>query len=138
MSAVFMESAAPSVVTSKRRLRAGVIVSALPVLFLLFDSVIKLLKIGPVVEAFSRMGIPDGLARGIGLLELACVIAYVIPRTAFFGLVLLTGFLGGAVALHVRLTDPLFSHTLFPVYMGALLWTGLCLRRPALLKLIAS
>lgn len=98
------------------------------VLFLLFDSAIKLLVIPPVVESFTRLGLPVHLARGIGALELACVVLYLVPRTAIPGAVLLTGFLGGAVLAHVRVGDPLFSHVLFPVYIGALVWGGLLLR----------
>ena len=84
--------------------------------------------IPPVVEAFTRLGFPVDLARGIGTLELACLIVYLIPRTAIPGAILLTGFLGGAVVTHVRVGDPLLSHALFPVYVGALVWGGLLLR----------
>jgi hypothetical protein len=113
---------------SKKRLWAGRIISAAAVLFLLFDTTIKLMVIPPVVEAFTRLGFPVDLARGIGTLELACLIVYVIPRTAIPGAILLTGFLGGAVVTHVRVGDPLLSHALFPVYIGALVWGGLLLR----------
>jgi DoxX-like protein len=113
---------------SRTRLWAGRTLSALAALFLLFDSVIKLMKIAPVVESLARLGLPLHLARGIGALELACLIVYVIPRTSIPGAILLTGFLGGAVLTHVRVGDPLFSHVLFPVYIGALLWGGLFLR----------
>jgi hypothetical protein len=123
-------------VASKRRLRAGRIVSALPVLFLLFDGVIKLMRVPPVVEAFARLGYPDSLATGIGLLELVCLALYVVPRTAVLGAILLTGLLGGAVATHLRVGDPLFSHVLFPIHVGALLWAGLYLREDRLRELI--
>ena len=113
---------------SKKRLWAGRIMSAVAALFLLFDATIKLMVIPPVVEAFTRLGFPVHLARGIGTLELVCLIAYVIPRTAIPGAILLTGFLGGAVVTHVRIGDPLLSHALFPVYVGALVWGGLLLR----------
>jgi len=116
--------------------RAGVIVSALPVLFLIFDGAIKFSHIAPVSDAFAHLGLPAGLASGIGLLELACVAAYVWPRSAALGALLLTGFLGGAICLHVRVGDPLFSHVLFPVYVGALLWAGLWLREPRLRALL--
>ena len=115
---------------SRNRLRAGRVMSALAVLFLLFDSMIKLLVIPPVVESFTRLGLPVNLARGIGALELACLLVSLVPRAAFPGAVLLTGFLGGAVLAHVRVGDPLFSHVLFPVYIGALIWGGLLLRVP--------
>jgi hypothetical protein len=113
---------------SRKRLWAGRVTSAAAVLFLLFDATIKLMVIPPVVEAFTRLGFPVGLARGIGTLELTCLIVYLIPRTAIPGAILLTGFLGGAVVTHVRVGDPLLSHTLFPVYVGSLLWGGLLLR----------
>lgn len=104
----------------KWRIRAGLALSALPVLFLLFDCVIKLLEIGPVVESFAQLGYPISLARGIGGLELVCLTLYLVPRTAVLGAIVLTGFLGGAVSTHLRVGDPLFSHVLFPVYVGLL------------------
>lgn len=114
--------------TSKTRSRIGWALSALPVLFLTFDSVIKLMAIQPVVESFQQLGYPVSLAPTIGLIELACLVLYVVPRTAALGAVLLTGYLGGAIATHVRLLNPLFSHTLFPIYVAALVWGGLYLR----------
>ncbi|HKC59498.1 MAG TPA: DoxX family protein [Myxococcales bacterium] len=83
------------------------------------DGVIKLLNIAPVAESFARLGYPHDLAVGIGILELACLTLYLIPRTTVVGAVLLTGFLGGAIATHVRVGDPLLSHVLFPSYVGA-------------------
>lgn len=114
---------------SQKSLWIGRGLSALAVLFLLFDSTIKVVGIPPVVESFTRLGIPVTLSRGIGLLELACLAVYLIPRTAIPGAILLTGFLGGAILAHVRVGDPLFSHVLFPTYIGAFLWGGLLLRR---------
>jgi len=113
---------------SKKGLWAGRVISALAVLFLLFDAVIKLMKAPAVLEAFRRLGYPENLAPGIGILLLACIAVYVIPRTSVLGAILLTGYLGGAVATHVRVRDPFFSHILFPVYMGVLIWGGLFLR----------
>ncbi|HSB53545.1 MAG TPA: DoxX family protein [Gemmatimonadales bacterium] len=114
---------------SQKSLWIGRGLSAIAVLFLLFDSAIKVVGIPPVVESFTRLGIPVTLSRGIGVLELACLAVYVIPRTAIPGAILLTGFLGGAILAHVRVGDPLFSHILFPTYIGAFLWGGLLLRR---------
>ena len=105
-------------------------------MFLLFDCVVKLVKIQPVVESFAQLGYPDSLARGIGLLELACLALYVVPRTAVLGAILLTGFLGGAISTHLRIGDPLFSHVLFPAYVGILVWSGLFLRDDTLRALI--
>lgn len=126
------ESLNPSTSTvttpSSSRLLMGRVVSALPVLFLAFDAVTKVVQIEPVVESFKELGVPVHLARGIGVLELVCLFFYLVPRTAPLGALLLTGYLGGAVATHVRVESPLLSHTLFPVYVGALLWLGLYLR----------
>jgi pimeloyl-ACP methyl ester carboxylesterase len=111
--------------------------SALAVLFLVFDSIGKLLEVQPVVDGATRLGYPSGLVFRIGVLLLLCVVAYVIPRTSVLGAVLLTGYLGGAVATHVRVGSPLFSHILFPTYVAALVWSGLLLRDPRLRVLVA-
>jgi hypothetical protein len=131
-SAVYVQPEPKVVPSSKKRRRAGIAMSTLAVLFLLFDSVMKLVKVQPVIEATERLGYPEATARPLGLVLLACVVLYVVPRTAVLGAVLLTGFLGGAIATHVRIEDPLFSHTLFPVYFGVLVWAGLYLRDPRL------
>jgi DoxX-like family len=119
-----------------RKLWRGRGISGLAVLFLLFDAVIKVIRIDPVVESFAQLGYPVSIARGIGILELFCVALYLIPRTSVTGVVLLTGYLGGAVATHVRVGSPLFSHVLFPFYIGAMLWIGLCLRDDRLRALV--
>ncbi len=113
--------------TSNLRRRGGVAMSTLAVLFLLFDAAMKLVKVPPVVEAMQRLGYPDATARPLGIVLLACIALYIVPRTAAVGAVLLTAFLGGAIATHVRVEDPLFSHTLFPVYVAALVWGALYL-----------
>jgi hypothetical protein len=122
---------------STRQIWTGRVLSALAVLFLVFDLTIKFLHIVPVTESFARLGIPDHLAFTIAALELFCLLVYLIPRTAVLGAVLLTGFLGGAIMLHVRVGDPLFSHVLFPSYVGAMLWIGLYLRDSRLRTLVA-
>jgi hypothetical protein len=106
----------------------GRVLSFIVVLFLLFDGIIKLLGIAPVVEAFQQLGYPIQTAPGIGVLALCCAVLYAIPRTAILGAILLTGLLGGAISSHVRVNDPLFSHTLFGVYLGLMAWAGLWLR----------
>lgn len=131
-----MRSETGSARASKQMLWAGRTLSALAALFLLFDSVIKLMLIAPVVEALTRLGYPVSLARGIGSLELACLVLYLIPRTSVLGAILLTGFLGGAISLHLRVGDPLLSHVLFPSYVGLLVWGGLFLREDRLGVLI--
>jgi hypothetical protein len=123
-----MESWTASAGVSSRRLWAARVISALAVLFLLFDAVIHILRIGPVDKAFADLGYAPSLAVPLGIIELICLILYVIPRTSVLGAVLLTGYLGGAVATNVRVGAPLFSHILFPVYVGVLLWAGLYLR----------
>ena len=116
----------------------GRIVLALPVVFLAVDSVVKLLRIGPVIDSFNELGYPQNLALGIGLIEAFCLIVLLIPRTSLLGAVLLTGYLGGAVATHVRIGNPLASHVLFPVYIGILIWIGMALIDPRILRLVAG
>jgi hypothetical protein len=120
----------------KRQLWAGRIMSGLGVAFLLMDGVMKLFKPAVVREAFSRLGYPESEIIGIGVLLLVCTALYLIPRTSILGALLLTGYLGGAVATHVRVGDPLLSHALFPTYIAALLWVGLYLREPRLRALV--
>jgi hypothetical protein len=112
---------------SKKALWAGRIVSALPVLFLLMDGVMKLLKPPMVVETTLKVGYQESLIIPLGIVLLICTGLYAIPQTSVLGAILLTGYLGGAVATHVRVGDPLFSHALFPVYLGVLIWLGLYL-----------
>jgi hypothetical protein len=92
--------------------------------------------IAPVVEAFERIGFPMRLALGLGILELSCIVIYLCPPTSILGAILLTGYLGGAVAIHLRVASPFFGETLFPVYVGILLWAGLYLREPRLRALL--
>ena len=121
---------------SKGRLWAGRIMSGLVVAFLVFDGVLKFFKPAPVAEAFARVGWPLQLANVLGAVLLTCTVLYVIPRTSVLGAMLLTGYLGGAVATHSRVGDPLFSHILFPTYLGILLWGGLYLREERLRGLV--
>jgi len=118
------------------RLIASYVLSGFAVLFLFFDAVMKFIKPAPVVDAFARLGFPLDLSVTIGTILLACTILYVIPRTSILGAILLTGYLGGAVATHLRAGSPLFSEALFPVYMGVLLWLGLYLREDRLRALV--
>jgi hypothetical protein len=111
---------------SKGQMWAGRITRGVCTAFLLFDGAIKLLKAAPVVEAQSRLQIPEGLTLVIGILVLVCTAAYMIPRTAILGAILLTGYLGGAVAIQLRIGADLFS-LLFPVIFATLAWGGLYL-----------
>jgi hypothetical protein len=129
-------SDAQSVPPSKRRLWTGRIMSTLPALFLLVDGVGKLVKLAPVVQGTVQLGYPESVLLGLGIVLLSCTVLYMIPRTAVLGAILLTGYLGGAVATHVRVGSPLFSHILFPVYLAVLLWGGLYLRDERLRALI--
>jgi hypothetical protein len=106
---------------------AGRAMSALAILFLAFDSIIKALNLAPAVEATTQLGYPAGAVMILGVLELACLAFYVIPRTAVLGAILLTGYLGGAIATHVRAGSEPFSLN-FPVIIGALVWGGLVVR----------
>jgi hypothetical protein len=117
---------------SKKLVWAGRITSALPVLMLLFSGVMKLVKPAPVVEGFAQLGYPESLALPIGILEIVCAVVYVIPRTAVLGAILVTGYLGGATATHVRVGDPFF----FPIILGLLVWGGLYLRDERLRALL--
>jgi hypothetical protein len=113
---------------SKTMLWAGWSLSGLTVLFMLFDGLSKLAMEHHVVEATTKIGYPVEVIRPLGIVLLASTILYVIPRTAILGAILLTGFLGGAVASKVRIEDPIFSSILFGVYFGILAWGGLYLR----------
>ena len=113
---------------SRGRVYAGRILTGLAVAFLLFDSAGKLLEVRPVIDGTLALGYPRHIVFSLGVILLSCVLAYVIPSTSVLGAVLLTGYLGGAVATHVRVGHPLFSHILFPTYVAALLWGGLLLR----------
>ena len=116
--------------------RAGVVLTAVPVLFLIFDSVIKFSGLPIVRQSMIELGYPVEAALGIGLLEIACLAIYLVPRTSVLGAVLLTGYLGGAIATHVRVGNPLLSHVLFPTYVAVLLWAGLFLREQRLRVLL--
>jgi hypothetical protein len=119
--------------TSSKRPWAGYTITALPALFLLMDAVMKFVKPEPVIETTVGLGYGEHQIVTIGAILLVCVVLYLIPQTAVLGAILLTGYLGGAVATNFRVESPIFSHTLFPVYIGILLWLGLYLR-DALLK----
>ena len=114
--------------TSKTALWTGRILSGLAILFLVFDTVIKLLARPEVADSMQTLGYPTELGLVIGIIELVCLVLYIIPATSVLGAILLTGYLGGAIATHLRLENPLFTHILFPTYIAALIWGGLYLR----------
>jgi hypothetical protein len=113
---------------STAALWTGRILSTLAILFLVFDGVAKLLRIPPVLEGTRQLGYSTDVVFGLGVTLLTCVLVYLVPRTSVLGAVLLTGYLGGAIATHVRVGNPLLSHVLFPTYVAALVWGGLFLR----------
>jgi len=106
----------------------GRVLSGIAVLFLAFDAVMKIVMAPQAVEGTTQLGYPAHVLFSLGLLQILCLAVYLIPRTAILGAVLWTGYLGGAIATHVRVGSPLFTHTLFPIYVAALLWGGLWLR----------
>ena len=116
----------------------GYAMSGLVILFLLFDGGIKLVPLEIVTQTSGEIGLPTDVsfARLLGILTLIGVVLYAIPQTAVLGAILLTGYMGGAIATHLRIGSPLFSHTLFGVYLGLLIWGGLYLREPRLRALI--
>jgi hypothetical protein len=121
---------------SKKSLWAGRITTGIIVAFLLFDAVIHLMKPAPVVEAFAKLGFPLRLAVPLGIIELVCILLYVVPRTSILGAILLTGYLGGAIAIQLPTGNSLFGEVLFPVYIGVILWGGIYLRDDRLRTLI--
>jgi hypothetical protein len=131
---VSVETIAPS----KARLWTGRVLTTLTVLFLVMDIAFKFIRPIPaqVMQSISQLGLQPASLDVIGVLLLVCTILYLVPRTSVLGAVLLTGYLGGAISLHMRVGNPLFSNVLFPVYIGILLWAGLCLREPRLLALL--
>ena len=125
---VAVEPFAPPAGPSAAARWTGRIMSWLPAAFLLLGAVMNLVKPDEVVKNTVAVGFSESVIRPIGAVLLASTVLYLVPRTAVLGAVLLTGYLGGAVATHVRLGDPLFPQTLFPAFFGALLWGGLVLR----------
>lgn len=117
---------------------AGWIISGLFIMLLLADSIGKLLKPEPVVQSTLELGYPASVLTGLGIVLGICTILYAIPRFSVIGAVLLTAYLGGAVATHVRVGHPLFSHVLFPVYMGLFIWAGLYLRNQSVRNLLTN
>ena len=114
----------------------GRILSGIAVAFLLFDAAGKLLRVAPVIEGTVALGYRDAAVFPIGVMLLVGVVLYVMPQTAVLGAIYLAAYLGGAVASHYRLENPLMTHVLFPVYVAAFLWCGLALRNPKLLSLL--
>lgn len=111
---------------------AGIVCTSVAALFLVFDTVLKVLRLAPAVEGTTALGYPADTVLWIGVIEMVCLVLYLVPGTAMLGAVLMTGYLGGAIATHVRISSPLLTHTLFPIYVAVFVWAGLYLREPRL------
>lgn len=131
-----MRADAQAVAVSKKKLWTGHIMSGLAILFLIFDGVTKVIKVPAVLQASAQLEYPVRLIPVIGIVLLVCTLLYAIPRTSILGALLLTGYLGGAVASQLRVGNPLFAETLFPIYFALLVWGGLFLRENRLRALI--
>jgi hypothetical protein len=121
---------------AKRRRMTGYILTGLVSFFLTFDVVMKVLRLAPAVQGTTELGYPAGTVLWIGVIELVCLVLYLVPRTSVLGALMLTGYLGGAIATHVRVGSPLASHTLFPIYVALMVWGGLYLREARLRDLV--
>ena len=136
---IFTESTASRDLGISRPARwTGRVLSGLVIVFLLFDGAIKLVPWPIVTETMDRMGYgsSETLARSLGIITIVCTVLYSVPPTSILGAILLTGYLGGAMASHVRIDSPLFTHTLFGFYLGVMAWGGLWLRDPVIRNLI--
>ena len=122
--------------SAKKRSTAGYLLTGLVAAFLTFDTVMKLLQLAPAVQGTTELGYPAGTVVVIGAIELVCLVLYLIPPTSVLGALLLTGYLGGAIATHVRVGSPLPTHTLFPIYVALIAWGGLYLRESRLRTLL--
>jgi hypothetical protein len=130
------QSATKTALVSKKALWTGRIVSALVTLVLLLDALMKVMKTSASMQGTVQIGYPENSVFPIGIILLISTVVYAVPRTSILGAILLTGYLGGAVASNVRIVTPLFSYTLVPVYVGVLVWGGLYLREERLRQLI--
>ena len=119
-----------------KRTVASFILTALVALFLTVDTLVKILRLAPAIQATPDLGYPASAVAWIGVIELVCLVLYLIPRTSVLGAILLTGYLGGAIATHVRADSALFSQTLFPIYIALMFWGALYLREPRLRDLV--
>lgn len=144
MTAITVETASPARVSSipaaaaNRTRWLGRILTGIAIVFLAMDTVIKLVGASVAVDGTVQLGYGAHQVITIGMLELLGLLLYLVPRTATLGVVILTGYLGGAIASNLRLELPLFSHVLFPTYVAALLWGGLYLRDARVRRFFAS
>ena len=145
MSTTLLQSASPlddsaspaSPSRSARSVIAGRVITGLALAFMALDVTMKLARVREAVEGTVELGFPPGIVLPLGLIQLVCLILYVVPRTAPLGATLLTAYLGGAVAIHLQRGNPVLTHMLFPVYIAVLLWGGLYLRDARVRALLA-
>ena len=134
MENVLVSPVRPAAPLSKKLIWTGRVLTGLVVAFMLFDGIIKLVPITPVIDAFNRLGYDPDIARHLGALLVGCTVLHLLPRTQVLGALLLTAYLGGATTTHVRVGDPFW----FPIVLGVILWAGLYLREPRLRTLLAT
>ena len=120
----------------KKRSIAGYVLTGLVAAFLTFDTVMKVLQLAPAMQGTTELGYPASTVLVIGVIELVCLVLYLVPQTSVLGALVLTGYLGGAIATHVRVGSPLASHTFFPIYVALMVWGGLYLRENRLRALL--
>lgn len=132
----FMKARVQPLPISKTALWTGRILSTLAVLFLAFDCTLKLLQLPEAIEGTTQLGYPASVILPLGIIQVVCLLLYVLPQTSVLGAILWTGYLGGAIATHVRLENPLFTHILFPVYIALFIWGGLYFRNQHLRALL--
>ena len=131
-------TATPELHRSRAAVWTSRVLTTLATLFLLFDAIGKVLRPAAVVQGTTQLGFPAAVILPLGIIQLICLALYLIPRTAVLGAILWTGYLGGAIATHVRVGDPLFSHVLLPAYIAVLLWGALWLRDQRVRALIPT
>jgi len=131
-------SRTPAGAPSRTALWTGRVLSGIATLFLLVDAGFKFVMTPEAVASTEQLGWPTDVIAGLGAVELAMLALYLVPRTAVLGAVLWTGYLGGAIATHLRVGNPWPTHTLFPIYVAALLWGGLWLRDRRVRALLAA
>jgi hypothetical protein len=122
--------------SGKKRRITGYALTAFVALFLTFDTVLKVLQLAPAMQGTTELGYPADSVLVIGVIELVCLVLYLVPRTSVLGALVLTGYLGGAIATHIRIGSPLLTHTLFPIYVALMVWGGLYLRENRLRELL--
>lgn len=122
--------------SNKKRRITGYALTGFVALFLTFDTVLKLLQLAPAMQGTIELGYPANSVLVIGVIELVCLVLYLVPRTSVLGALMLTGYLGGAIGTHVRIGSPLLTHILFPIYVALMVWGGLYLRESRLRQLL--